>query len=1377
MPRIFISHSSHDAEASIAVKQWLIEQDHDLADAIFLDIDPSKGIAAGKKWKPALQHELAVCEAIVCLVSTHWIASVECLTEARTVETRRKPVFAAHLEPIDGEDITREWQRVDLHGPGPSTAIDIDYKGSRRQVVLRTAGLLSLLHGLQQAGLAGQQFAWPPADDPDRAPYPGWRPFGEVDAAVYFGRDTQIQNALTRLCAMRSERDKSMFVVLGPSGTGKSSFLTAGVLPRLRRSDQKFTVMDVVRPKRHSITGEQGLAAALHGLHDRFGLVQPSLGDIKSALAKGDDTQFGAWLFEIQSAAAARSLDPDQGAPILVLPIDQAEELFPLDTHPGHESTVFLTLLRSVLSAPVPERVPLIVAVTIRTDRYAPMQTAPVLEGVDSALFDELKPMSRDRYREIITRPAARASATGRPLDIENTLVDALLEDCSDGADNLPLLALTLARLYQDYASTGQLTTSQYQSIGGIENVVRSEVANILSIDEQQRRDELSTLRRAFIPWLATVHPRTGQPMRRISAWKDLPADTHDLLRRFIDRRLLVMDHRDGEIVVEVALESLLRQWTDLRGWLDEEADNLKAADVLEHDAANWRNSECNQSWLLEGDRLLEAEILSKEPGFRERLSSASEFLAASWKRQTARAASARRLNRLLTAITLVAVIAAAVAGFWIDKAVAAEHEADARARAAIVERLTTDGTTMLDGHKPGGDVRAIQEILAAHALSPSVETTNVMTTAVYDRINLERIVQAPTALHSVALCADGTTLATSGGDGTILLWNIVTGQPIGQPLTGHLGIVWKVACSPDSRRLASAGSEGTVRLWDTTTGQQIGQPLTGGQAQVRDLAFSPDGRRLVSSWAAGTIRMWDVGTGTQLGDPWWVENAGSGQQLPLVRSVAFDRSGTRIVAGDENGAIWILNADTGEQVVPPWTGHYRTVDSVAFSPDGQHVVSGGFFDHRVRIWDASTGGLVGDITNGHTGGVYSVAYSADGTRIVSASVDRTVRVTDATTREPVVPPLTGNADSASGAIFGTDRDHVIAVGNDHTLRIWNLNTSPQVRQPLIGHTSPVWTAVFSPDGTKIASAGSDNTIRIWDADTGRTLNVLHADAVSAAVFSPDGTKIASANADSTIRIWDVGTGKALSALTGHTAAVSSAVWSRDGSKIVSASADGTIRIWDAGTGQTLKVLTGHFGPVSNAVISANGSKIVSAGQDQTVRIWDAHTGQLLHTLTGHTDTVTFVAINAEGSQIASASLDRTIRLWNTDTGKQDGDVLAGDSVSLATVAFSPDGTRIASGGYDHAVRIWDVRTGQQVSPMLLGHTSVVYSVAFSPDGTRIISAGNDGTIRQWSNLSATEDDLCARLTTNLSDQEWAAWISPAIPRIPVCQHLPTPNH
>ena len=288
---------------------------------------------------------------------------------------------------------------------------------------------------------------------------------------------------------------------------------------------------------------------------------------------------------------------------------------------------------------------------------------------------------------------------------------------------------------------------------------------------------------------------------------------------------------------------------------------------------------------------------------------------------------------------------------------------------------------------------------------------------------------------------------------------------------------------------------------------------------------------------------------------------------------------------------------------------------------------------------------------------VHSLAFSPDGSRIASGGEDTTVRVRDAATGESVAT-LEGHSQEVKSVAFSPDGSRIASGSDDKTVRVWDAATGECVAK-LEGHSGWVSSLAFSPDGSRLASGSNDETLRMWDVATGECVATLGThfcgaliNAVLSVAFSPDGSRLASGNHDKTVRVWDAATGECLATCAGHSASVMSVAFSPDGSRIAFGSDDETVRVWDAATGESVATIEGHSGWVCSVAFSPDGSRIASGSHDQTVRVWDAATVESVGTLEGHSGEVMSVAFSPNGSRIASGSHDKTVRVWDAATGE-----------------------------------------------------------------------------------------------------------------------------
>ncbi|KAL4862351.1 hypothetical protein BDV12DRAFT_203139 [Aspergillus spectabilis] len=505
-------------------------------------------------------------------------------------------------------------------------------------------------------------------------------------------------------------------------------------------------------------------------------------------------------------------------------------------------------------------------------------------------------------------------------------------------------------------------------------------------------------------------------------------------------------------------------------------------------------------------------------------------------------------------------------------------------------------------------------------------------------------------------------------------------------------------------------------------------------QLYCSSLVFSPM-QNTIRKVFANDIPKW-LHTLPQVEDSWSPALQTLEGHLYSVQSVAFSPDGQILASGsiDSTIKLWDIKTGTELQILKE---HSSSVQSVAFSPDGQTLASGSE-DDTIKIWDAKTGTELQTLKGHHTYYVQTVAFSPDGRTLASGHDDQNIKIWDAKTGSEL-QTLKGHSSSIRSVAFSPDGQTLASGSDDHTTKIWDTKTGTEL-QTLKGHSSFVQAVAFSPDGQTLASGSDDHTTKIWDAKTGTELRTLkgHLGPIQSVAFSPDGQILASGgSSDEIIKIWDVKAGTELQTLEGHSNYVKSVAFSPDGRTLASGSDDKTINIWDAKTATELRTPGGHSSYVQSMAFSPDGQTLASGSDDKTIKIWDAKSGTELLSLKGHSDLVRSVAFSPDGQILASGSDDKTIKIWDAETATE-LQTLKGHSDRVQSVVFSSDGQTLASGSSDEDIKIWDAKSGTELLS-LKGHSNYIRSVAFSPDGHILASGSNDKTIKIWDAKTGTE--------------------------------------
>ncbi|RTL71674.1 MAG: TIR domain-containing protein, partial [Hyphomicrobiales bacterium] len=670
MPRLFISHSSTDNIAALAFQRWLMGKGWG-QDDIFIDLHDMQ---AGEKWRETLVKANVACDALLFLASPEALDSDECKREVRRAEDDRKDVIVAILRDLTLDDPRlKPWmdrQIMDLSAELREERVEVEHKSRRHFVDFNRLALEAIHAKLIDWGHAPDSFAWPPKERPNAQPYPGLDAFDELSAGIFFGREADIMGGIRDLRHMRHRGSPRLMVIQAASGAGKSSFLRAGLWPKLSRTSE-FVPLAIVRPAKGAISGPQGLGK---GLEEWFGRhrIRRSAGAINAALMAGDAragaaklagfmTEAAMTFTEAQSFAAEGSR-PHQRKSVL-LAIDQGEELFAAED--AAESERLIAMLGHLLAHP-PEELDPYVLMTIRADSVDPLlQRVPAL-GIDAPHMRPLPPLSPSAYRDVITKPAAVYTRRVARLDIEPELVDVLVSKAT-GADALPLLAFTLQRMFDMYHKEQRLTVADYEAMGGIEGSIDRALAEAQKVAGSAGSQD--NLRRLLIPALATWDPVANGAKRLVPSEAEVIGGDRShlapLASALVEKRLLTR----GAGTFEVAHEALLRRPL-IDTWVQEQKDALKLRDDVLREAFEWSRAGKNPESLVRwGARLESALELRDNNEFSLGLAPALEYLESCRRiERSIETAKTRRRRRTISATMAGLFVAASVAAYlaWI---------------------------------------------------------------------------------------------------------------------------------------------------------------------------------------------------------------------------------------------------------------------------------------------------------------------------------------------------------------------------------------------------------------------------------------------------------------------------------------------------------------------------------------------------------------------------------------------------------------------------------------------------------------------------------------------------------------------------------------
>ncbi len=1214
------------------------------------------------------------------------------------------------------------------------------------------------LYHLTQEDVNANLSEFDPEQAPELAdplcPYIGLDPFDTAVHNLFFGRDPLVKSMVERL-------ENNRFLALsGPSGSGKTSLVQAGLLPKLQ-------------------------AGGLPGSQDWLYLLPlvPGSDPITSLirLIRTADNTSG-WVAEttnllLTSPATLTDLinRRAQGQRALLF-VDQFEEIFTLCQDQARRQAFIDALLYLVQS---PENNHLLV-LTMRTDLESNLLRMAEFHAAYVGGQLRVTTMNASELRQAILQPAELVG-----LKFEDGLIEQLVSDVLGEPAALPLLQFTLLKLWGK-RERNRVTWAAYTELGG----GRDALAN--SADRLYNNFNPAEQRIARRILLKMVRPTQGLDVVRNRVQRQQlyepsigTARVDYVVNHFARERLIRLTPGDTPETdqLEIAHEALVRNWPRLIGWLEEDRVELRHRLRLTEMAEQWDALGQDESALLRGVVLEEAQQYVDLSELEKAFVAAS--VTAVKQEEMAREAArqreleqarqfARRLSVLVVLLAFVFLVALGFAILARQNALEAQQNAqiaqDNAATAVANEQNAEDAqaTAVANAHIAAQNeataeaAQLLAEANAALAATAEAEANQQRQIAENERDLAETSAQAAIDARATAeaneelaqanfrlaaarelagaavsqlssdpqlsllLALEAVETTLSAGDppppeATDTLYRAVQASLLVSTLAGHTGAVTDTAVSADGRWIATASEDNSVKIWNATTGQEV-YTLTGHEAPITSLAFAPTGTHLATGSTDGLVIVWDVLAGTLV-------RAMRGEDDGGVRAVDFHPDGERVAAGYEAGTARVWDFVTGQSLLRQFA-HRQPVNDVVFIGDGSRFASGGE-DGIVVVQNTESGipvfSFVAELDNaGQPVAVNDITAAPDGSLIAAAKENGVARIWQG---ESLLTTLSGHNGPVTAVAFNADGSRLATAGADSSAKVWDIAAERAILT-LSGHTGALTAVAFYPDGDRLVTAGADGTARIWNAETGLEPLVLtdHRGGVNSVRFNAAGTAVTTASNDQTVRVWDSATGETLLTLTAFPSAVNTAEFHPTQPIVATASQDTVMRLFDLTTGEQLLPLYFHPDIVNDLAYSPDGTQLATAGQDGVVRIWDTATGEVAWEL-AHQTPVASVTFRVDGSQLVAASGETAV-MWDLTTGES-APPISGHNGLIHHAIFSPDGQFLVTAGADGLVKLWDLQSGELVRTFS-GHSGPVLWVAFSSDGSQLATASVDKTARLW---------------------------------------------
>jgi class 3 adenylate cyclase/WD40 repeat protein len=1187
-------------------------------------------------------------------------------------------------------------------------------------------------------------------------PYRGLTTFEASDAEFFFGRERLIAEIVSRLAGT------PLLGIVGPSGSGKSSVVRAGLIPGLASGvlpgSERWTVA-LLRPGEHPLRElDRALWAALPkpALEQVAKDAVPLVG-VNAVLGDGDR---------------------------LVVIADAFEETFTVCTD-EKERAAFLAALIDAATDP---RGKVVVVLAIRADYYGRCADNARLADLLAANHVLVGPMSAEEYRRAIVQPALRVGTT-----VEPELVDDLVAEVLGEPGALPLLSTTLLELW-DHRDGRTMRRKTYLATGGVRGAVaRLAEAVYDAFDPNQQAIVRSIMLRLAGPGEGESAVRRRVPLSEFDAERN--PDVAGVLEVLANRRLVTIS--DG--TVEVAHEALLREWPRLQGWLEEDREGRRLRQHLIVSSREWVERGKDPGELYRGARLsaaldyttdhtLELNELEREFVTTSRGQSQRELIRQ--RRQN------RRLRGLLGGVAVLLILALAAGGL----AFVQRQSADAAARQALARQLGAEALT---------DPRIDEAMLLARQavlLDDNSQTEGTL---------LATLLRSPAVISTftvpiqerplqTALSSDGGTLAVSDNNGLVRFFDTGTRRESRPPLKEHGTGLPDVYGGPyffamHEIKLPMNQVDLKLDVFDART--PAGQPMrlvrslamnpvfiSSFTGQFDPLFASPDGKTVYFAWTLENqdntdgpayLDTWDVTTGVHRVVPLGsngMDGAGlvrgnrvtavtdtaaitvDGRTLQTIRSVplnlgftyvAVSPTGDTLAVGVGRDTFSLVDLATGKRT-PAAGSHSAQIENITFTPDGRRIVTGGD-DGAVIVWDATTAAPI-ETLSGHSGRVVGQAISADGKTVYASGLD--------------------------GAIFQWD-----LAGSRRFGRLFNLGPSSALSRNAFQKPA----LAMAPDSSRFATRIGTGRVGIFEVATPRLEQAFNTSSSAEVLSLAWSTRQRLAiGTEQGVELWDLrGAPRFVMSLKlPVTGSVRAVAFSADGSRLAavtdipqpppSQTDLGQLGLWDSVSGHLQGSRSLGIDGWSVA-FDREGHRIAVGTNDGRVMVDDAHTLRTEQTVRplGPPFSEAAVDFEADGT-LFTGSYAGVVQHWNPQTGAQLGHPVLVEAAPVASLAVSPRGGAFAtSGASSGGVSIWDDQSLQQFGATFPGGAGLWGNAQYTPDGSNIVVIYGDGSAALWPvSVRAWEDHACAVARRNFTQEEWSRFV-PNQPYQRTCPNLP----